>query len=142
MDAVEYLIVGGHAVAFHGYPRVTGDIDFFVRATSENAGRMLGVLDAFGFAGLGLELSDFVTPGRVVQLGRPPNRIDLLTSISGVDFESAWSGRVAGEIDGQPVHFVGLRDLIRNKLSSDREKDRADVAKLRDVASHEPGSRG
>lgn len=139
---VEYLIVGGHAVAFHGYPRVTGDIDVFIRPTSENARRVLTVLEAFGFGGLAFELDDFITPGRVVQLGRPPNRIDLLTSISGVEFAAAWAGRVPGELDGQPVNFVGRDELIRNKLASDRDKDRADVAKLRDIAAREPRSNG
>jgi hypothetical protein len=86
---VEYLVVGGHAVAFHGHPRLTGDIDFFVRPTQENGARIVDVLNQFGFGQLLLRPEDFSTQGRVVQLGRPPNRIDLLTSISGVDFDEA-----------------------------------------------------
>ena len=81
---VEYLVVGGYAVAYHGHPRFTGDIDFLVRATPDNAQRLLDVLHEFGFVSLNLRLEDLTTEGRVVQLGRPPNRIDLLTRISGV----------------------------------------------------------
>lgn len=132
---VEYLIVGGHAVAFHGYPRFTGAIDFFVRPTAENARRILEVLGAFGLGSLELTIADLVTPDRVVQLGRPPNRIDILTSISGVDFDSAWQARVPAFLDGEPVSFLGFEDLLRNKTASNREKDRADVATLRRVAS-------
>ena len=132
---VEFLLVGGHAVAFHGHPRFTGDIDFFIRATHENAERMLRVLDKFGFGGLGIAATDLTEPGRVIQLGRPPNRIDILTSISAVDFESAWSSRVVGELDGQTVNFIGAEDLMKNKTSSGRPKDLADVAKLRAIAN-------
>lgn len=131
----EYLVVGGHAVAFHGHPRFTGDIDFLVRGSVDNAERILGVLRAFGFGDLALTTADFVKPGSVVQLGRPPNRIDLLTSISGVTFDDAWAGRVAGRLDGVPVFFLGLQALLENKLASGRPKDIADVAKLRTVAA-------
>src|SRR5688572_275818 len=90
---VEYLVVGGHAVAFHGHPRFTGDIDFFINASPENAQRVLDVLASFGFGDLGIALTDLTAPDRVVQLGRPPNRIDILTTISGVTFGEAWSSR-------------------------------------------------
>src|ERR1700678_2529267 len=90
---VDYLIVGGYAVAYHGHPRFTGDIDFFVRPTADNARALLGVLEEFGFAELGLSANDFTSPHQVIQLGLPPNRIDLLTGISGVSFEQAWPGR-------------------------------------------------
>ena len=124
---VEYLIVGGHAVAYHGHPRFTGDIDFLVRPSTENARRVVAVLDAFGFAGLGLTEGDFVRRGSVVQLGRPPNRIDLLTLISGVDFDAAWIGSVAGELDGLPVRFIGFDNLLKNKQAAGRDQDLADV---------------
>ncbi len=127
---VEYLVVGGHAVAFHGHPRFTGDIDFFLRPTRENADRVVEVLRKFGFGNLQLKPDDLLTPERIVQLGRPPDRIDLLTSISGVAFDDAWSTRAAGELDGQPVCFLGWDALIRNKKASDREKDRSDLKKL------------
>ncbi len=127
---VEYLVVGGHAVAFHGYPRFTGDIDFWIRPSADNASRVLQVLEGFGFGGLGLSVADFTTAERVVQLGRPPNRIDLLTSISGVTFDRAWSGRVAGMIDGIPVAFIGRGELLANKRASGRAKDLADLEEL------------
>jgi hypothetical protein len=127
-------VVGGHAVAFHGHPRFTGDIDFFLRPTEANARRALAALRAFGFGGLNLEPQDLTAPGRVVQLGRPPDRIDLLTSISGVTFEKAWRTRVAGNLDEHLVCFLGRSALLRNKEASGRAKDRSDVAALRAVA--------
>jgi hypothetical protein len=128
--AVEYLIVGGHAVAFHGYPRLTIDLDFFVRPDRENAHRLLAALNVFGFGQVGLDEDTFTNPDKIVQLGLPPNRIDLLTSISGVSFEEAWSRRVAGQLDGLPVAFLGREDLIKNKRASGRPKDLADVAEI------------
>jgi hypothetical protein len=102
---VEYLVVGGHAVAFHGHPRFTGDIDFFIRPTPENADRLLQVLRSFGFGALDVSVDDLTTPHRTVQLGRPPNRIDLLTSISAVSFDEAWSARVSGRLGDHAVHL-------------------------------------
>lgn len=136
---VDYLVVGGHAVAFHGYPRFTGDVDFFINATPENARRVLQVLDDFGFGGLGLGDQSLTQAGKVIQLGRPPNRIDLLTSISGVAFEEAWEQRVAAELDGIPVHFVSKEALIKNKRAAARSKDLADVDAL--VASDADGTK-
>lgn len=124
---VEYLVVGGHAVAFHGYPRFTGDIDLFVRPTPDNAERVLAALVAFGFGNVGLDVASLTQPDKVIQLGRPPNRIDLLTSISGVSFEQAWKERVAASLDGIPVHFIGKDSLLTNKRASGRVKDLADV---------------
>jgi hypothetical protein len=131
---VEYLVVGGHAVAFHGHPRFTGDIDFFIRATSENAERVLRALDAFGFGSLGVKAADLTEPGQVIQLGRPPNRIDILTSISGVDFDSAWPSRAPADLDGHAVNFIGMDDLLKNKHAAGRPKDLADAVKLHAVA--------
>src|SRR3989339_809438 len=91
---VEYLIVGGYALAFHGAPRLTGDIDLFVRPTSENAEWILAALDEFGFGSLNLSKDDFTTPGMVVQLGVPPVRIDIITRVSGVSWEKADAGKV------------------------------------------------
>ena len=133
--AVEYLVVGGHAVAFHGHPRFTGDIDFLVRPTAENAGRVLDAIHDFGFGSLQLTTEDFTTPERIVQLGLPPNRIDILTSISGVAFDEAWNGRVPAKLDEEAVNFLGFDALIRNKKASDRDKDRSDVAKLLAIAA-------
>jgi hypothetical protein len=131
---VEYLIVGGYAVAFHGHPRFTGDIGFLIRRTVSNAQRVLSALDAFGFGSLGIADRDLLEPGRNVQLGHPPNRIDILTSISGVDFDSAWEGRVQTLMDDQPVSLLGWDELLKNKQASGRQKDRADVEKLLAIA--------
>ena len=129
---VEYLLVGGHAVAFHGYPRFTGDIGFFIAATPENAERLERVLSAFGFGNIGIRREDFLQPNTVVQLGRPPNRIDLLTAIDGVLFAEAWPHRVPIDLDGLAVPLIGKADLIRNKTASGRPQDLADLDALND----------
>ena len=108
-SGVEYLVVGGHAVAFHGHPRLTGDIDFFVRPTQENGARILNVLNQFGFGQLALHPEDFTTQGQVVQLGRPPNRIDLLTSISGVGFRRRLANTSTRTPRRAPCQLSGLR---------------------------------
>jgi hypothetical protein len=136
----DYLVVGGHAVAYHGHPRFTGDIDFLLRPSAENAGRVLSVLQAFGFGDLPLGPDDLTIAGRVIQLGRPPNRIDLLTSISGVSFDDAWASRAQGELDGLPVFFLGRQSLLENKRASGRPKDLADIAKLTAVAAVRKGT--
>jgi hypothetical protein len=125
--AVEYVVVGGYAVAYHGYPRYTGDIDFFIRPTDSNAELLLEVLDVFGFGEVGLTREDFTTPGRIVQLGLPPNRIDLVTGITGVTFDEVWGNRVPASLDGIPVSLIGKEELLRNKRASGRAKDLADV---------------
>lgn len=129
-SGVEFIIVGGHAVAFHGFPRFTGDIDVLVRPEPANAHRLLDALNAFGFSGQGLTERDFVERGRVTQLGRPPNRIDILTEISGVDFDEAWQGRVRSSLDGVAVDFLGRDELVRNKRASGRTKDKLDLEAL------------
>ena len=130
---VEYVVVGGHAVAFHGYPRYTGDIDFLVRPTEENASRIVAVLDAFGFSDAHELKTSLTQPEKIVQLGRPPNRIDILTSASGVDFEEVWKQAISAELDELPVHFPDLPSLLRNKRASGRAKDLADVDELEKV---------
>lgn len=130
---VEYLVVGGHAVAFHGHPRFTGDIDFLIAATPPNAARVLACLAAFGFPDLGVTQDDLLQAGQIVQLGRPPNRIDLLTSISGVAFVDAWRTRIAGTLDELPVAYLDLESLLQNKRASGRPKDLADVDKLQRI---------
>ena len=124
---VEFVIVGGHAVAHHAKPRYTKDVDVLVKATKENAERVLDALNAFGFGGVGLTIEDFATAGRVVQLGYPPNRVDLLTSITGVTFDEVWTGRVDGVYGGVRVPFIGKDELIRNKTASGRPQDLVDV---------------
>ncbi|HVX85931.1 MAG TPA: nucleotidyltransferase [Phycisphaerae bacterium] len=127
---VEYLIVGGYAVGFHGKPRFTGDIDFFVAVNPANAAATMRVIESFGFGGIGVSIDDFLRPDYVVQLGFPPNRIDLVTGISGVRFEDAWPSRVRAQLDGVPVHFISKEFLIQNKRASARDKDLADLRTL------------
>ena len=127
---VKYLIVGGHAVAFHGRPRFTGDFDFFIERSAQNAARMAEVVSAFGFGSLGLKAEDFLEVGIVVQLGRPPNRIDLLTSIDGVEFSAAWQRKMEGKLDGIPAYFIGKEELLANKRATGRPQDLADAAEL------------
>jgi hypothetical protein len=127
---VRYLIVGGYAVAYHGYPRATGDIDFFVERSPENARKLETVLAEFGFGALGLTAQDFLQPGTVVQLGYPPNRIDLLTGISGSDFATAWSRRVDADFEGLPLRFIDLETLRSNKVATGRPKDLSDLDAL------------
>lgn len=129
-NAVEYVIVGAFALAFHGFPRFTGDIDILIRASPENAKKLEETLAAFGFAGLGLSAADFRAPGQVIQLGRAPNRIDILTSITGVETDEVWRNRVTAEIDGLPVCFIDRDSLIKNKKATGRTQDRADLEAL------------
>jgi hypothetical protein len=129
-ERVDYLIVGAFALAYHGAPRYTGDLDILVRCSEENARRIETALRAFGFASTGLKADDFLIPGQVIQLGVAPNRIDLLTSITGVGFEEAWAERQTAELDGLPVSFIGRAALIRNKKATARSRDLADVEAL------------
>jgi hypothetical protein len=124
---IEYVIVGSYALAFHGSPRNTGDIDIYIRPTSENAARVLKVLNGFGFGSLGLTAMDFDRPGQIIQLGVPPFRIDLLTSISGVPWEQADSGKAAGQYGDVPVFYLGKTQFIANKRACGRKKDLADL---------------
>jgi hypothetical protein len=127
---VEYVLAGAYVMAFHARPRYTEHIDILVRPTPENAIRTEAVLAAFGIASLGLDAADFETPGRIVQLGLPPNRIDLLTDITGVTFDEAWAGREMGEPDGVPVPFLNRECLRRNKAAAGRATDLEDLRRL------------
>ena len=129
---VEYLVAGAHAMAFHGYPRFTGDIDLFVNTTPENAERIEQAIYAFGFGATGLCAADFLVPEQVIQLGVAPNRIDVMTFLSGITFEEAWAARQAGTLDGLPVFFLSKPMLIKNKRASGRTKDLADIEVLID----------
>ncbi|MHC4952866.1 MAG: nucleotidyltransferase [Planctomycetota bacterium] len=137
---VEYVVVGGHAVAYHGYPRFTGDIDFFVRPSPENAQRVVDVLVEFGFEGAGELSEDLTDPSKVVQLGRPPNRIDILTGLSGIDFDDAWGGSVQSEMDGVPVRIIGRAMLLKNKRESGRAKDLADAEEIERTNNIDPNA--
>lgn len=127
---VEYMIVGGYALAFHGAPRYTGDIDVYVKPDSKNAQRILAALDAFGFGSLGLAAADFESPNQVIQLGVPPIRIDIITSISGVSWKDAVAGRVRGKYGQTPVYYIGRQEFLTNKRATNRKKDLADVEAL------------
>ena len=127
---VEYLIVGAYALAFHGAPRYTGDIDLLVRPTPDNAKAILAALADFGFASLGLKEGDFFQPDRVIQLGVPPVRIDLLTSLTGLTWEEANAHRVPGQYGEVSVQFIGKTEYIRNKKATGRKKDEADIEAL------------
>jgi hypothetical protein len=132
---VKALIVGAYAVAFHGRPRFTKDIDVFVEPSRDNADRVVMALADFGFGSLGLTAADFEQPGRVVQLGYPPNRVDLLTAIDGVDFDAAWRGRAEGRYGATPVFYLGKDELIRNKSASGRPQDLVDLSLLQEPAA-------
>lgn len=127
---VRFLVVGGYSVALHGHPRYTKDLDLWILADATNADRLLHALDAFGFGSLGLSSSDFTTPGQVVQLGVAPARIDLLTSLTGVDFDACWSRRVNVEVDGLRLPVISLDDLRVNKRALGRHQDLADLDAL------------
>jgi predicted nucleotidyltransferase len=127
---INYMIAGGHAVAFHGHPRATGDIDIFVEISEDNASKIASALANFGFAGLGLTAQDFLLPKTIVQLGYPPHRIDILTSLSGVTFDEAKTRAVHVIVDGVSLVFIGREDLLVNKATTGRPKDLADLQAL------------
>jgi hypothetical protein len=131
-----FLVVGAHAMAVHGVPRATGDLDVWVAADSGNAGRVWAALLRFGapIVAMGLSPDDFTRADQVIQIGLPPRRIDLLTSISGVEFEEAWGGRVVHELDAVAIPFLGRAALVQNKRATGRAKDRADLEALGETA--------
>ena len=128
--SVEYLIVGGYALAFHGHPRYTKDIDVWIAANPENAQKMLNVLKDFGFASLSLSQQDFLEQENIIQLGFPPNRIDILTSVDGIQFTDCISTSLIIDVDGIAIHLISIHNLIENKIASGRLQDLADVEKL------------
>jgi len=127
---VKHVIVGAYVRAFYGRPRYTGDIDILIEPDESNALKMVKVLDDFGFGSLGLKVDDFTAPGQTIQLGQEPRRIDILTSISGVDFKTAWDNRQITEIDGIKAAFLGKDEYIKNKKSTGRTKDLADIEEI------------
>ena len=127
---VEYLVVGGYALAAHGHPRFTGDLDIWLQQSKANASRVLDALRAFGFGSLDISVSDLLKPDGVVQLGYPPGRIDLLTSIDGVSFDLCSTRKEMVLIQGLPIPFIGLEDFKTNKKATGRLKDLADLESL------------
>ncbi|WP_413038825.1 DUF6036 family nucleotidyltransferase [Roseofilum sp. Guam] len=127
---VRYLIVGGYAVAAHGYPRYTKDIDIWIEMELENAQKLIQSLSDFGFGSLGLKPEDFLEPDQIIELGDPPNRIDLLTTPDGIDFKTCYQERLELEIDSITVKFIDLENLKKNKRASGRTQDLADLENL------------
>lgn len=127
-----FLVVGAHAMAVHGVPRATGDLDVWVQPSPENAARVWAAMLRFGAPAdaVGVNRSDLETPGRVIQFGLPPRRLDLLTRLSGLEFDAAWSRREVHPVAGLEVPFLGRADLIANKRASGRPKDLADLETL------------
>jgi len=129
-NKVRYLVVGGYAVAMHGYPRYTKDLDIWIEMSVQNASNLIKALDQFGFSSVQLVQADFLIPDQIIQLGYPPSRIDLLTSLPGVTFEDCYIKRVTEVIDEVPVEFIDLVHLIENKKASGRHQDLADLENL------------
>ncbi len=127
---VRFVVVGGYAVAAHGHPRYTKDLDIWVEPTPANAAKVVAAIDEFGFSSLGLTPADFIEPGLVVQLGREPGRVDFLTGVSGLVFEEIYPQRVTASFGGSRVPILDRASLITNKRASGRPQDLADVAKL------------
>lgn len=129
-NGVRYLVVGGYAVAVHGHPRYTKDLDVWIASDADNATRLVQALEEFGLGSLGLQTADFLIPDQIIQLGYPPNRIDLLTSVPGVDFDACYSARLEVKVDDQTVNFIAREDLKKNKRASARHQDMADLENL------------
>ncbi|HEX4961121.1 MAG TPA: hypothetical protein VF173_09820 [Thermoanaerobaculia bacterium] len=127
-----FIVVGAHALAVHGVPRATGDLDIWVRPDPENATKVWDALLAFGapVEGMGLSLEDLTKSGTVFQIGLPPRRVDILTEIDGITFDQAWPTRTVEKVGGLEVPFLGREALLQNKLASARPKDLADVEML------------
>jgi len=129
-NGVRYLVIGGYAVALHGYPRYTKDIDIWVDMTAENASNIIKALDQFGFGSLDVNESDFTVPDQMLHLGHPPRRIDILTTIPGVEFSECYPARTVVDIEGVSVNFIDLDNLKKNKKATGRHQDLADLENL------------
>jgi hypothetical protein len=127
---VEFVIVGAHALAHYGWPRFTGDIDIALRCSQENAVKTFEAICEFGFGNIGITEEDLKKPKNVIQLGMPPNRIDLITTLDGVEFDDVWNDKVASDIDGIPIHFISKKHFIQNKKAVGRPKDLGDIGQL------------
>lgn len=128
---VKYLVVGGYAFAVHAYPRFTNDLDIWIDKDVENAENILQVLKDFGFQELEITNEDLMNPDRIIQLGYPPLRIDLLTDIDGVDFSTAWENKDSSNYGKQKINIINRELFIRNKLASGRQQDKEDLEKLK-----------
>jgi hypothetical protein len=130
-EGVEFIVVGAYALAAHGFPRATGDIDIWVRNSPDNAGRVMAALAKFGAPLADLTEQDFTAPDMVVQIGVQPCRIDITTGIDGIGFDEAWPNKVAITVDGLEVYVPSKDDLLKNKIASGRDKDQGDIAWLK-----------
>lgn len=128
--SVRYLVVGGYAVALHGHPRYTKDLDVWIGRDEENATRLVEAIENFGFESLGLKKEDFLVPDQIVQLGYPPSRIDIITTLPGVVFDECYTERVEVPVDEFTIHFINLENLKDNKRASGRYQDLADLENL------------
>ncbi len=128
---VEYLVIGGYAVAIHGYPRYTKDIDVSIRISGKNSAAMIKVIKEFGFASLNLTSEDFTKEGGIIQLGYEPLRIDIINDLNGVSFENALKNKKVVIYEGISINFISCEDLIRNKKSAGRSQDMVDIEKLK-----------
>ena len=129
-NQVDYMVIGGYALAFHGAPRFTGDLDIFVKPDPGNARRIIEALHQFGFKSVELSVDDFLGPDQVVQLGVPPVRVDILTAITGVSWAEAAAGRVEGKYGDIPVYYIGRKQFAANKRATGSKKDLADLEAL------------
>jgi len=124
---VAYLLVGGYAVGYHGYPRATADMDIWVAISSDNASKLVDVFSDFGMKSPSLSSSLFQEKGKIIRMGVPPMRIEVLTDIDGVTFDECYRDRLEAEIDGQNVHLISRNHLLKNKRAAARHKDLDDV---------------
>jgi len=129
-NAIRYVVIGGYAVAFHGYLRYTGDLDVFVELSAENADKLVRALQEFGFDLPELKPSLFLRKGRVVRMGREPMRLEILNQIDGVTFEECYQKRRVSKLGTLKINFISLPELLKNKKATGRQKDRADVEAL------------
>jgi len=127
---VEFVIVGGYAVAFHGYIRTTNDMDIFFRNASENINNIENALIDFGFTKGSFNLDEFYDPGSIIRMGIPPVRIEMINTISGLTFDQVWKNKVSGNYGDIQIFYIGFNELIKNKKASGRPKDLLDIDEL------------
>jgi predicted nucleotidyltransferase len=132
---VKYLVIGGYAVAYHGYPRYTKDIDIWVWLNEDNALKVIETIRAFGMASMNILVEDLLNKNSVIQLGMPPNRIDILTDLETLDFETCYAQRETTNLDGLDISFLDFDSLIKAKLAAGRPQDKVDAKKLKEKKS-------
>ena len=131
-NQVKYLVIGGYAVAIHGHPRYTKDIDIWIEMSLENSQQLIKALTKFGMGSLGLSVEDFQSPDTIIQLGYPPSRIDLITTPDGINFATCYQNKIEVEVDDVIVNFIDLENLKKNKQASGRLQDLANLENLSD----------